>query len=55
MKKSERLARQARPGIEPGTSRRPALSAEPLRIWWGHIGKGFIIYVNCINRLFCFL
>ena len=31
---SERLGRQARPGIEPGTSRLPVLSTEPLRHWW---------------------
>ena len=32
---SERLSRQARPGIETGTSSLPALSAEPLCQWWG--------------------
>ena len=32
---SERLARQTRPGIKPGTSCLPALSVEPLRHWWG--------------------
>ena len=32
---SERLGRQARPGIEPGTTRQPVSSAEPLRHWWG--------------------
>ena len=37
MESSERLGRQARPEIEPDTSRRPALSAEPLRHWWGPI------------------
>ena len=31
MENSERLGQQARPGIEPGISRLPALSAEPLR------------------------
>ena len=35
MENSERLGRKARPGIETGTSRLPALSAEPLRHWWG--------------------
>ena len=32
---SKRLGRQARPGIESGTSRLPALSAEPRSHWWG--------------------
>ena len=35
MENSERFGRQVRPGIEPGTFRLPALSAEPLRHWWG--------------------
>ena len=33
---SERLGRQAGLGIEPGTSRLPALRTEPHRHWWGH-------------------
>ena len=36
-KNSEQLGQQARPGMEPGISRLPALSAEPLRHWWGYI------------------
>ena len=32
---SERLGRQARPGIEPRTSRQPAFGVEPLGHWWG--------------------
>ena len=32
---SERLGRQARTGIEPGTSCLSVLGAEPLRHWWG--------------------
>ena len=32
---SERLCRQVRPGFKLGTSRLPALSAVPLRHWWG--------------------
>ena len=35
MENSERLGRQARPGIEPGTSRLPALNVEQLHHWWG--------------------
>ena len=35
MENSERLDQQERLGIEPSTSRLPALSAEPLRNWWG--------------------
>ena len=31
---SERLGRQALPGIESGTSRLPVTSAEPLSHWW---------------------
>ena len=30
----ERFGRQVRPGIEPGISRQPVLSAEPLHYWW---------------------
>ena len=37
---SKRLGRQARQGIELGTYRPPALSAEPLRHWWSR----FIYY-----------
>ena len=36
---SERLGRQKRLEIEPGTSRLPALSPEPLRHWWGGANK----------------
>ena len=32
---SKRLGGEARPGIEPGTSRLPVLSAEPLHQMWG--------------------
>ena len=35
----EPLNRQARPGIEPGTSRTPALSTEELHYWWGFSAK----------------
>ena len=38
MENSERLGRQVRLGIEPGTSCLPVLSTEPLRQWWGLIG-----------------
>ena len=34
-KNSERLSRQVRLGIEPGTSRQPVLSAELFSHWWG--------------------
>ena len=34
-KNSERLGRQAPPGIETGTFRQSFLSAESLRRWWG--------------------
>ena len=36
---SERLFRQTRLGIEPGTFRLPVLSAEPLRHWRGAEGR----------------
>ena len=32
---SKRLGREARPEIEPGTSRQPVLCVELLRHWWG--------------------
>ena len=35
MENFERLGRQARPGIESGTSRLPVLNAEPFDHWWG--------------------
>ena len=31
---SKQLSQQARPGIEPCTSRQPVLSAEPRSHWW---------------------
>ena len=34
MENSERLGRQAQPGIEPDAFRLPVLSAEPLSHWW---------------------
>ena len=34
MENSERLGRQARPEIKPGTSHLPVLSAELLGRWW---------------------
>ena len=37
---SERLGRQARPGIEPGPSYLLALSAESLRPWWSNMCRG---------------
>ena len=37
MEKSERLGRQVRPGIKPGTSRQPVFSAKLLRNSWGVI------------------
>ena len=44
-KNSERIDRQARPGIKPpGTSHLPILSAEPLRYWWG----GLILWTRCL-------
>ena len=38
MEISDRLGRQARPGIEPDTSRLQDLRAESLRHWWGGLG-----------------
>ena len=41
MQNSEQLGRQVRLGIEPSTSRLPALSTEPLcHHRWGHISLG---------------
>ena len=46
MEISERPGRQARPGIEPRTSRLPVLSSEPLRHWWSVIFEKKIIFVK---------
>ena len=51
---SERLGRHVRLGIEPGTSRLPDLSAEPLCHWWDREGKGItldILYEKKNNLL----
>ena len=46
---SKQLGRQARPEIEPGTSRLPVLSSEPLHHLWGSMTKGVmrILLHNC--------
>ena len=62
---SERLGRQARPGIEPGISRLPVLSAEPLCHWWGktchetlqfflqgHKHQSFLIFLIILHNVF---
>ena len=40
LRNSERLGRQAWPGIEPGNSCLPTLSAEPIYRWWDATKKG---------------
>ena len=47
---SERLGRQERPGIEPGTSRLPVLRAEPLGHW--QINDGMLT-IHTLRILFC--
>ena len=47
---SERLVRQARLGIEPGTSSQQTLSTKPLRHWWvAPITKGGIIFDTSLH------
>ena len=60
---SGHLHRQARPEIEPGTSRLPALSADPLRHWWGQTDRiisgkkqiSTIFYLYLLNVFVCAL
>ena len=52
MENSEWLDWQAKPGIEPGTSRLPALRAEPLRHLWGDMVTYYLINLNfCKKKL----
>ena len=51
----EWLSRQARSGIESGTSRQPVLSAEPLGHWWGasNFENWARVNYNCLHIGLC--
>ena len=53
MENSERLGRQGRPGIEPGTFGLAALSAEPLSHWWGRwsMEHGLLHYCTILSLI----
>ena len=53
MENFERLSRQARPAIEPGTFRLLVLRAEPFVPWWGHIYKEKVSSVRQIQPGVC--
>ena len=50
-KHTKTLGRQARPGIEPGTSRLPALSAEPLCHSWDPVCSWRFFLVKACNYM----